>query len=368
MKIYAVGGAIRDSLLGLPISDIDYVVVGSSPEEMIRQGFSPVGSDFPVFLHPITKAEYALARTERKTGLGYKGFSFHASPEVTLEEDLARRDLTINAMAREVSETGEIVGPIIDPYGGQKDIEQKIFRQVSDAFVEDPLRVLRLARFGARFSEFVVADQTQDLLKKIVLTGELKHLVPERVWQELSRGLMTIQPSRMLHILKECSALESIFPKDLNKDQIFTQTCADIDASSKSALNLESRFAALMSWVDFEQAQTWFEQMRIPSDCRAYAEIFRIWRHHFLKINGLKAEDLLQWLDRADAWRKPERIEELFKLADVLGIDTKKWRIAFKASRLVNGGEIAKQFAGQSGEVIGRELNLARLKAIDSAL
>ena len=368
MKIYAVGGAIRDSLLGLPISDIDYVVVGSSPEEMIQQGFSPVGSDFPVFLHPKTKAEYALARTERKTGVGYKGFSFHASPEVTLEEDLARRDLTINAMAREISEGGEIVGPIIDPYGGQQDLEQKIFRHVSEAFVEDPLRVLRLARFGARFPEFIVADQTKQLLKKIVLTGELKHLVPERVWQELSRGLMSVQPSRMLQILDECLAVESIFPNNLKESQIFIKTCADIDAASKSALNLESRFAALMCWVDSEQAKNWFDQMRIPLDCRAYAEIFRIWRHHYLQLNELKAKDLLQWLDRADAWRKPERVEDLFKLADVLEIDTNKWRTAFKVSRMVNGGEIAKQFSGQSGEVIRRELNLARLKEIDSAL
>lgn len=368
MKIYAVGGAIRDSLLGLPVSDIDYVVVGSSPEEMIKLGFAPVGSDFPVFLHPTTKAEYALARTERKTGVGYKGFSFHASPEVTLEEDLARRDLTINAMARELGSNGEIIGPIIDPYGGQSDLHKKLFRHVSDAFIEDPLRVLRVARFGSRFPEFEVADQTKSLLKQIVLNGELKDLVPERVWQEISRGLLSSRPSRMLIILRECLAIKDLFPEDLVSEFVFSRTCSDIDAASQADLNLESRFAAMMNWIDFEQAQAWYEQMRIPLDCRSYADIFRIWRNHYLKLDKLSAENYLEWFDRADAWRKPDRLEDLFKLADILGIQTNHWRVALEEARLVNGGEIAKNLIGQSGEIIGREINLARLKAIDSVL
>lgn len=368
MKIYAVGGAIRDSLLGLPVSDIDYVVVGSSPEEMISQGFTAVGSDFPVFLHPKTKEEYALARTERKTGVGYKGFSFHTSPDVTLEEDLARRDLTINAMAREIDAHGDMVGPIIDPYGGQKDIEQKIFRHVSHAFIEDPLRILRLARFGARFAMFNVANETQQLLEKMVTAGELEHLVPERVWQELSRGLQSHKPSRMLEILQACGALSNIFPQDLSVQDLFQKTCQDINAASHHDLGLQNRFAALMGWIDFEQAQVWFDQMRIPLDCRAYAEIFRIWRHHYLQLEKIDAQNLLLWLDRADAWRKPARIEDLLKLADSLGIQSTIWKIALSAALTVNGGEIAKQFAGQSGEVIGRELHLARLKAIEAVL
>ena len=368
MKIYAVGGAIRDSLLGLPVSDIDYVVVGGSPEEMIRQGFTPVGSDFPVFLHPKTKEEYALARTERKTGVGYKGFSFHASPDVTLEEDLARRDLTINAMAREIDSHGDMVGPVIDPYEGQKDIEQKVFRHVSHAFVEDPLRILRLARFAARFSTFSVANETQQLLQKMVAAGELEHLVPERVWQELSRGLQSHKPSRMLEILQACGALRNIFPQDLSLQDIFQKTSQDIDAVSRNDLGLQNRFAALMGWIDFEQAQVWFDQMRIPLDCRAYAEIFRIWRHHYLQLEKIDAHNLLLWFDRADAWRKPMRIEDLFKLADTLGIQSTIWKTALQASLTVNGGDIARQFAGQSGEVIGRELHLARLKAIEGVL
>ena len=368
MKTYAVGGAIRDSLLGLPVSDIDYVVVGSSPEEMARLGFSAVGSDFPVFLHPQTKSEYALARTERKSGVGYKGFSFHAAPDVTLEEDLARRDLTINAMAREVNERGDFIGPVIDPYGGQKDIAQKFFRHVSSAFIEDPLRILRIARFGARFSTFTVASQTQDLLKQMVIAGELNHLVPERVWQEISRGLESELPSRMLAILKDCDALTDIFPKDFVDPVLLQKTCDDIDAASRERLELPSRFAALMGWIDFESAQTWFERMRIPLECRAYAEIFRIWRHGYLQPQKFDAQNMLLWFDRADAWRKPARIEDLFKLADVLGIDTRLWRVAMKAAQLVNGGDIAKQFAGWPGEIIGRELHLARLKAIDSVL
>ena len=195
MKIYTVGGAVRDVIMGRPIHDSDFVVVGSTVEEMLSLGFKPIGKDFPVFLHPETRQEYALARTERKVAPGYKGFIFHASSDVTLEEDLLRRDLTINAMA--MSEDGEL----IDPFGGRKDIEAKVFRHVSDAFSEDPVRILRLARFAARFTDFTVAPETMDLMKKMVASGEVDALVPERVWKELSQGLMEEQPSRMIMIL-----------------------------------------------------------------------------------------------------------------------------------------------------------------------
>ena len=196
MKIYAVGGAIRDTLMGLPINDIDYVVVGSSVDEMIAQGFRPVGKDFPVFLHPVTQAEYALARTERKTGKGYKGFLFYADPSVTLDEDLARRDLTINARAQEVGPDGKWLGPILDPYNGQQDLAARVFRHVSDAFAEDPLRLLRVARFAARFPEFTIASETMDALQAIVLSNELSALSAERVWQELARGFTASKPMR----------------------------------------------------------------------------------------------------------------------------------------------------------------------------
>src|SRR3954467_2091272 len=196
VKIYIVGGAVRDELLGLPVKERDYVVVGATPEDMARQGYKPVGKDFPVFLHPKTHEEYALARTERKSGRGYKGFTVHASPEVTLEEDLKRRDLTINAMAR----AGD--GTLIDPYGGKRDLEQGILRHVSEAFAEDPVRILRVARFAARFG-FKVAPETMALMRKMVESGETDYLVPERVWQEFAKGLMEREPERMFEVLRE---------------------------------------------------------------------------------------------------------------------------------------------------------------------
>src|SRR6185436_19825488 len=206
VRIYAVGGAVRDELLGRPVKDHDYVVIGSSPEEMERLGYRPVGRDFPVFLHPRTHEEYALARTERKTSRGYKGFEVQASPDVTLEQDLARRDLTINAIARDEA------GNIIDPYHGVADLTAGILRHVSPAFVEDPVRVLRVARFAARFG-FQVAPETLELMREMVHNGEVDHLVPERLWQELSRGLMEEQPSRMLIVLRECGALARVLPE-----------------------------------------------------------------------------------------------------------------------------------------------------------
>ena len=207
MKTYLVGGAVRDRLLGRPVGDRDWVVVGSTPEAMRAAGFQPVGQDFPVFLHPQTHEEYALARTERKSGHGYHGFTFHTSPEVTLEEDLARRDLTINAMAEGPD------GEVIDPCGGQADLQARVLRHVSPAFAEDPVRILRLARFAARFDDFTVAPETLALMRHMVDTGEVDHLVAERVWQELSRGLMEAHPSRMFEVLRACGALQRLLPE-----------------------------------------------------------------------------------------------------------------------------------------------------------
>jgi len=210
MKIYCVGGAVRDALLGLPVQDKDYVVVGATPAQMEQLGYRAVGKDFPVFLHPQTQEEYALARTERKSGKGYKGFVVHAAPDVTLEQDLLRRDLTINAIAQDSD------GSLIDPYGGQADLQAKCLRHVSPAFVEDPVRILRVARFAARFVEFHVAPETLQLMCDMVQAGEVDALVPERVWQELSTGLMEQQPSRMFEVLRACGALEKLFP-ELNR-------------------------------------------------------------------------------------------------------------------------------------------------------
>ena len=217
MNIYAVGGAIRDELLGVPVQDRDYVVVGATPEQMVAQGYRPVGKDFPVFLHPQTHEEYALARTERKTAAGYHGFQFFYAPDVTLEEDLARRDLTINAMAREVRPDGELTGPVIDPFNGQGDLQARLFRHVSDAFLEDPVRILRIARFAARFVDFTVAPETLTLMRKMVADGEMDALVAERVWQEVSRGLMEKKPSRMFEVLRDCGALARILRRSRSR-------------------------------------------------------------------------------------------------------------------------------------------------------
>src|SRR3954469_18025106 len=207
MRSFRVGGAVRDALLGLPVNDTDWVVVGATPDEMIAAGYLPVGKDFPVFLHPETREEYALARTERKTGRGYHGFAFHAAPDVTLEQDLGRRDLTINAIAQAED------GSLIDPYGGQQDLKRQVLRHVTEAFREDPVRILRVARFVARFLHFSLATATLELRRAMVTEGEADHLVPERVWQELARGLMEDKPSRMFEILRDCGALARLLPE-----------------------------------------------------------------------------------------------------------------------------------------------------------
>ena len=206
-QIFTVGGAVRDELLGLPVQDRDFVVVGATPADMLAQGFRAVGKDFPVFLHPKTHEEYALARTERKTGPGYTGFAFHAAPDVSLTDDLARRDLTINAIARDAA------GALTDPFGGVADIAARVLRHVGPAFVEDPVRILRVARFAARFTEFTVAPETLELMRRMVDAGEVDHLVAERVWQEMARGLMEERPSRMFEVLRECGALARLVPE-----------------------------------------------------------------------------------------------------------------------------------------------------------
>lgn len=338
MQIYRVGGAVRDKLLGLPVQDTDWVVVGACVEDMLAAGYLPVGKDFPVFLHPKTREEYALARTERKSAPGYKGFVVHASPEVTLEEDLLRRDLTINAMAEDEA------GRLIDPFNGRADLAAGIFRHVSPAFSEDPVRILRLARFAARFG-FAIAPETLALMREMVSNNEVDHLVPERVWQELSRGLMETAPSRMFEVLRECGALARIAPEI---DALFgvperldyhpegdsgVHTLLVLDAAAKLWLPLPARFAALCH--DLGKALTPADQLprhighdkrghdpieevcarlRAPADCRELA--LMACREHILihRSRELRPETLIDLFLRCDALRRPERFAQLLEV------------------------------------------------------
>ena len=338
MKVYAVGGSVRDQLLGLPVQDHDFVVVGSTPEEMIAAGYRPVGADFPVFLHPTSQQEYALARTERKTAPGYSGFVFHAAATVTLEEDLRRRDLTINAIARNDD------GTLIDPYGGAADLANAILRHVSEAFSEDPVRILRVARFAARFTGrgFTVATDTMTLMKNMVATGEVDHLVPERVWQEFARGMMEATPSRMFEVLRACGALARIAPEI---DRLFgvpqaakshpeidtgLHTMMVLDTAAKHHAALPMRFAALTHdvgkgvtpqqyWPRHPQheeksvvlIESMCERLRVPAECRDLARATARWHGDAHRARELKAPELLALLDGTDALRRPARFADV---------------------------------------------------------
>ena len=374
MKIYAVGGAIRDTQMGLPMHDIDYVVVGSSVEEMLAKGFRPVGKDFPVFLHPQTQAEYALARTERKTGLGYKGFLFHADPSVTLEQDLERRDLTMNAMAQEVSESGALVGPIIDPFNGQRDLVTKVFRHVSDAFAEDPLRLLRIARFAARFPQFTVAPETLEALKAIVQSGELNALSPERIWQELARGLIADKPMRMFQVLLDTAAAQTILPASLVA-QLVQEPAREIMGAHlhASAAVLEQRCAVALMNLPATEIRSWAECIRMPIEVRDFSEIFsELIQFLKMSLGGVfQAIDVLAWFNRADVWRKPERGNKLLQLARKLGFKVDSLILAMKQAQLLNAPEIIATIPLEdklNGERIRSAVEAARLATITSAL
>ena len=341
MKTYVVGGAVRDALLGVPIKDRDYVVVGATPEQMQAQGFVPVGKDFPVFLHPVTHAEYALARTERKTAPGYRGFVFHAEPSVTLEEDLVRRDLTINAMAQDES------GCIVDPFGGQQDLEQKLFRHVSAAFAEDPVRILRVARFAARFPQFVVAQETNLLMRTMVDNGEVDALVPERVWQELSRGLMEARPSRMFEVLRDCGALQRILPEldalwgvpqpEQHHPEIDTgvHVMMVVDYAADQQYSLPVRCAALLHdlgkgltppelWPrhhghearSVQLADAVCKRLRIPNECRDLALMTAREHGNVARAMELKASTMVALFERCDAFRKPQRFLDMLQAVE----------------------------------------------------
>ena len=337
LSVYVVGGAVRDALLGLPAGDRDWVVVGASPEEMARRGFIPVGGDFPVFLHPRSKEEYALARTERKSGRGYRGFTFHAGPEVTLEEDLSRRDLRVNAMARGRD------GVLVDPFDGQADLAARRFRHIGDAFAEDPVRILRLARFAARFADFTVAEDTLALCRRMVEDGEVDALVPERVWREMSRGLMQDAPSRMLAVLADTHALPHVAPALVVTDEVVRS----LDAAAAVDLPLMSRYALLCA--ESPQAESLAERWRVPTEARDAARL----------LQGLLARDLgsaaahdpdvaLDVIERTDGLRKPDRLVAQLQAAALRAeVDQPAWRTALETVLAVDAGAIAKAHAGE---------------------
>lgn len=319
MKTYLVGGAVRDALLGLPVNDRDWVVVGATPQQMKEQGFLAVGRDFPVFLHPHSHDEYALARTERKTSPGYRGFVVHSEPGVTLEQDLARRDLTINSIALDglpnvtSSEGGAkpsfiAIDParLIDPFGGQRDLAHKLLRHTTDAFREDPVRILRVARFAARFPDFSIAPETQQLLLDMVNSGEADHLVAERVWAEISKGLMTDKPSRMFDVLRDCGALARLFPPI----EWTISAALILDASARVNASLPVRFASLKPFRKDPSV------LSAPTHCQSLASL--AWREMAAVelAENLSAEELVSLLERCDAIRKPERFADLLKVCE----------------------------------------------------
>ena len=407
MKVYLVGGAVRDALLGLSDSDRDWLVVGSTPKEMVSLGYQPVGKDFPVFLHPETREEYALARTERKTARGYKGFAVHAAPDVTLEEDLARRDLTINAIAQD-PETGEI----FDPYNGRKDLEHKVLRHVTGAFREDPVRILRIARFASRFPDFEVATETLTLMKAMVDEGEVDALVSERVWQEIARGLMGKQPSRMLQVLRACGALQRLLPevdrlygmpqRAEYHPEIDTGIHLEmvLDQSARHDATLEVRFACLCHdlgkgttpadilprHIGHEQRsvkllQSICERWRVPVECKEQAEV--VAREHGNIHQSLEfgAEAVLRLLIRCDALRRPERFVQALIACECdargrLGFTEKPYpqrpRLLklLAAAQSVDSATISAQALqeGFTGMAVGKRIDAAREAAIALAL
>jgi tRNA nucleotidyltransferase (CCA-adding enzyme) len=375
LKTYQVGGAVRDRLLGLPVHDIDYVVVGSSVKEMLGNGFRPVGSHFPVFLHPQTQHEYALARTERKTAPGHQGFVFHADPSIQLEDDLKRRDLTINAMAQEVNASGELIGHLIDPYQGTVDLEQGIFRHLSDAFSEDPLRVLRVARFAARFPTFTIAPETLAIMKHMVSKDELKTLSKERIWQELARALRSQAPERFIDVLEECGALEEIWPTAFTVQWRNMSSRKEMLAQLKQVVaihpEIDKRLAILLKKLKPGDISTWGGELRVPNEiteyCFAVAEFEAC--HEFV----LSPQIVLDLFNRTDVWRKPARFTEVMKLFESIGVGVANWSKLVNAALQVDGGQIAAKISqlGSSsnlGEQIHQAVVHARLMAISQAL
>ncbi len=353
MKIYAVGGAVRDELLGRAVKDRDYVVVGATPQDMVRLGFRPVGKDFPVFLHPQTQEEYALARTERKTGRGYTGFRFHAAPDVTLEQDLARRDLTINALARDEE------GRLIDPHGGLADLRAGLLRHVSPAFAEDPVRVLRVARFAARFG-FHVAAETLALMREMARNGEVDALVPERVWQELARGLMEAHPARMFETLGACDALHKVLPQWAQIDE--RRALAAVEIAAAQDAELPVRYAVLWRSASDAVAAAASERIRASGDCRDLALLATRFGA-MLGRDNLDDARIVTLLQQTDALRRPARFEALLSAwacdAEACGIDRatiaarrQHWARMLTAVQGVDGGAVARAYPDRIAEAL----------------
>ncbi len=406
MKTWLVGGAVRDALLGLPVTDRDWVVVGSTPQKMIDAGFLPVGKDFPVFLHPQSHEEYALARTERKTAPGYHGFSFHADPSVTLEEDLLRRDLTINALAQDDQ------GRIVDPGNGQQDLQQGIFRHVSEAFAEDPVRILRLARFAARFADFTVAPETQALMRSMVEAGEVDSLVAERVWQELSRGLMEAHPSRLFEVLRDCGALARLLPEvdrlwgvpqraDYHPEiDTGVHLMMVLDMSAALEAPLEVRFACLghdlgkgttpadvlPRHIGHEQRSVALvralgERLRVPTGCRELAELVAREHGNVHRSGEFGAAALLRLIERCDGLRRPGRFDAILLACECdargrLGLQQQPYpqrpRLlrALACATSVDATAVASlaMADGKRGPAIGEAIHAAQLAAIETGL
>ncbi len=404
MEIYLVGGAVRDKLLGLPVQDRDYVVVGATPDEMVIKGFKPVGADFPVFLHPQTKAEYALARTERKSGHGYKGFKVYAAPDVTLEDDLQRRDLTINAMAEDEH------GNLIDPFKGAEDLHHGVLRHVSPAFAEDPVRILRVARFAARYAKwgFHVAHGTNQLMRQMVDSGEVDHLVAERVWAELERALEADKPSRFFEVLRSCGALARLFPEiealfgvpqpERHHPEVDTgvHVMLVLDAAALLSPDPRVRFAALMhdlgkgstpkeAWPQHsgheergaELVKNFCQRFRAPNEYRDLALITARYHAHCHKIAELRPATVVDTLEAMDAFRRPERVDMFVTACEAdfrgrTGVGDKPYpqaelfRRVFKAARAVDSTAIAAE--GTRGPEIGVRIREARIAAARQVL
>jgi len=400
MKTYLVGGAVRDKLLGLPVKDRDYVVVGSTPDAMVAKGFKPVGVDFPVFLHPETKEEYALARTERKSGHGYKGFTVYAAPDVTLEADLQRRDITINAMAEDEQ------GQLIDPFKGQDDLRQGVLRHVSPAFSEDPVRILRVARFAARFAKwgFHVAHSTNALMREMVESGEVDHLVAERVWQELERALGEDKPSRFFETLRGCGALARLFPEidalfgvpqpEKHHPEIDTgvHVMLVLDAAAKLSTDTRVRFAALVhdlgkgntpktQWprhIGHEErgvklVKKMCERFRVPNEHRDLAVLTARFHAHCHRIAELRPSTVVDTLESLDAFRRPERVNQFVLACEAdfrgrTGLEDNPYpqadlfRRFFEAAKAVDAAALAAQ--GGKGPEIGARVREARIAAV----
>ncbi len=356
LEVYIVGGAVRDDLLGLAAGDRDWVVVGASPEIMAARGFTPVGGDFPVFLHPRTHEEYALARTERKSGRGYRGFVFHAGPDVTLEEDLRRRDLTVNAIARAPD------GTLIDPLGGVADVRARVLRHVGPAFVEDPVRLLRLARFAARFHDFSIAPDTLDLCRALVRDGEVDALVPERVWQEFAKGLMTAHPGRMPDVLTACGALDRVAPGLVWQARV----AAGLAQGAARGLDLAQRYALLCR----DSAPGLQDRLRAPSACRDLARLLPALLERLADTSA--ADGAAAWLallESCDALRRPDRFEALLAAADCAcgGVGPAAWMQRLAAVRTVDAGAVARAAGGDPAR-IRDDLRMARIQALQTAL